>query len=166
MPGSKRLAPAGDDARLGELHHAVGEHLGVDPEVVPVAERGEHGVGDLADAHLQRGAVGDQRGDVAADLAADVVERLRRALGQRHVHRHELGDTVDVEEGIAEGARHVGIDLGEDQLGVSTAARTMSTETPRLTKPSRSGGLTWIRATSMRTRPEVMSCGSPRGRRA
>ena len=38
-------------------------------------------------------------------------------LGQRHVHRHELRDAVDVEEGVPEGARHVGVDLGEDQVG-------------------------------------------------
>jgi hypothetical protein len=35
----------------------------------------------------------------------------------------------------------------------------MSTDTPRLTKPRRSGGLTWISATPTGTRPEVMSCG-------
>ncbi len=42
---------------------------------------------------------------------------------------------------------------------LSTAARTMSTETPRLTKPRASGGLTWISATSTRTRRLRMSSG-------
>ena len=41
----------------------------------------------------------------------------------------------------------------------STAARTMSTDAPRLTKPWASGGLTWIIATSMRTRRERISSG-------
>ncbi len=35
----------------------------------------------------------------------------------------------------------------------STAGFTMSTETPRLQKPCSSGGVTWMRATSMGTRP-------------
>ena len=45
------------------------------------------------------------------------------------------------------------------RLAVSTAALTMSTETPRLQKPWRSGGLTWIIATSTFTRPFKISCG-------
>ncbi len=41
----------------------------------------------------------------------------------------------------------------------STAARTMSTDSPRLTKPWRSGSLTWMSATSTRTRRERMRAG-------
>ena len=57
----QRLPPPGDHAGLREAHHAVGEHLGVDAEVVAVAERREHRVRDRADADLERGAVRDQR---------------------------------------------------------------------------------------------------------
>ena len=105
------------------------------PRSCAVAERGEHGVGDPADADLQRGAVGDQRARPARPIArVDLVERLGRALGQRRVDRHQPGDAVDVEERVAERARHLRVDLGDARASaVSTAARTMSTETPRLT---------------------------------
>ena len=66
--------------RLDEAHDAVGEHLGVDAEVVVVGERAEHRVRDRADAHLQRRAVGDQARHVSADRAVHVVERLGAAL--------------------------------------------------------------------------------------
>ena len=74
-PGCTLLAPVRDDARLDEIDHAVGEHLGVDAEIVLVEQAPQHRVGDRADAHLQRGAVGHERGDVLAD---GVLDRRRR----------------------------------------------------------------------------------------
>ena len=41
-----------DDPGFDQLHHAVGEHLGVDAEVLVVAQQAEHGLGDAADAGL------------------------------------------------------------------------------------------------------------------
>jgi hypothetical protein len=60
-PGVHLLEAVRDDAGLDEVDHAVGEHLGVDAEVVLVHQRREHRVGNGADAHLQNGAVGDER---------------------------------------------------------------------------------------------------------
>jgi hypothetical protein len=50
--------------------------------------------------------------------------------------------------GVAVGARHLGVDLGDDAAGVSTAARAASTDTPREQKPWASGGETCTSATS------------------
>jgi hypothetical protein len=61
------LVPVGDHPVLDQGDQPVREHLGVHPEVELVAEAGEHGVGDGADAHLQRRAVLDEGGDVLAD---------------------------------------------------------------------------------------------------
>ena len=52
--------PIGD-----QVHHPVREHLRVHPELVLAEQPREHRVGDGADAHLQRGAVLDQRRTVA-----------------------------------------------------------------------------------------------------
>ena len=52
---------------------------------------------------------------MAADLPADLVERLGRQLEQRVVHRDEVRDAVHVEEGVAERARHLRVHLGEDE---------------------------------------------------
>ena len=62
----------GDDARLHERDDAVGDHFGVDPEVLPVAEELDGRVGNAADAELQRRAVFDQAGHVLADLPVDL----------------------------------------------------------------------------------------------
>ena len=80
------LAAVRDDAGLDEIDHAVGEHLGVDAEVVLVEQAAQHRVGNRADAHLQRRAVGDERGDVLADGVLDRVDgrggvRVERAIG-------------------------------------------------------------------------------------
>ncbi len=38
LPGWRVFLSVGDDAGLGQLHHAVGEHLGVDAQVLLVLE--------------------------------------------------------------------------------------------------------------------------------
>ena len=57
MPFRAARPGAGDDAPLHEVHHALGQHLGVDAEPVVAGERRQRGVGDGADAELQGGAV-------------------------------------------------------------------------------------------------------------
>ena len=61
------LQPVGDVAGDGEIHDAVGEHFGVDAQIVLVAKAPQRGVGDGADAHLQRRTIFDETGDVGAD---------------------------------------------------------------------------------------------------
>ena len=101
----------------------------------------EDGVRDLADAHLQRGAVGDERGHVAADLGARVVDGPRRELRQRGVDWHQPRDALDVDERIAERPRHSRVDLARARgPPCRRPCCTMSTDTPRLQKPVRSGG--------------------------
>ena len=56
----------GDDARLGQLHHAVGEHLRVDAQVVLLFQEQQDSVGDGADAQLKGIPVPDQLGHVFA----------------------------------------------------------------------------------------------------
>ena len=104
----QRLVLAGDHALSDQPHDAVGEHLGVDAQVVAVGQRGQHRVGDPADAELQRVAVGDQAGHVAGDLACRFVGLVdHRPLEQRLVVRDEVVDLADVEEAVAERAGHV-----------------------------------------------------------
>lgn len=51
-----------------------------------IAERGEDGVRDFADAHLEGGAVGDEEGDVASNGLVDLVEGVDLALRKEVVH--------------------------------------------------------------------------------
>ncbi len=113
----QRLAAPGDDARLHQVHHPVGHHLRVQPEVLVARELGQHRVRNLPDAQLQRGPVGNQPGDVAANLLGDGVLLLVGALQERLVHRHQPVHAAHVEERVPVRARHVRVDLGEQQRG-------------------------------------------------
>ena len=80
-----------------------------------VRERAEDGVRDSADPHLERRAVRDEARDVEADLPADVVRRLGSELEERLVDGDEVRDAVDVDERVAERARHLRVHFGEDE---------------------------------------------------
>ena len=111
------LAGVGDDALVVEVDHALAEHLGVDAEVVLFVQEQQHGVGDAADAELQAGAVVDEAGDVLADGLFDRADPGRLQLDDG---RRALDDDVEVahvDERVAVGARHVGVDQGDDGLG-------------------------------------------------
>ena len=105
----ERLAAAGDHARLDQVDDAVGDHLGVDAQVLLVLEELQHRLRDAADAELDGRAVLDQRGDVLADLARCLASRLgRRALSMSGASAgHQDVEVVDVEEAVAQRARHV-----------------------------------------------------------
>ena len=62
-----------------QIHHAIGEHLGVDAQVLAVHQEGGDGIGNAADAELQGGAIFDQFGDVTADGLFGLGGRGRRA---------------------------------------------------------------------------------------
>ncbi len=64
------LGGAVDDAGLHEVDDRVGEHLGVDPEVVLVHQRERRCGRDGADPELERRAVRHELPDVFADPSA------------------------------------------------------------------------------------------------
>lgn len=72
--------------------HAVGEHLGMDAEILVAAELSEHGVRNRADTHLQAGPVFDQRGAVFADRRLDFVGLREMSFLERRVVLHEQVD--------------------------------------------------------------------------
>jgi hypothetical protein len=117
LAGEQRLLPPGDHALLHEVHHAVGEHLGMHAEVAVVGQRSQHRVGDLPDAELECGSVGDQARDVPRDLRRHLIRRLGGQLGQVVVNGDERVDPVEVNERVAVGARRLGVHLGQDEIG-------------------------------------------------
>ena len=109
------LVDAGDRAAIDEIDDAVGQQLGVDAEVAVVAQRLEHGVGDPADADLQRRPVGDVLDDGGRDRPVAVVRLRGRHLHQRPVRlapAQQLG-RVDLVE--PERPRHPRVDLEEER---------------------------------------------------
>ena len=61
----------------------------MDAQVLPVVEVAQDGVGDLADAELERRAVFDQVGDVATDGQRELEVRALRRLEDRVVAGHQ-----------------------------------------------------------------------------
>ena len=108
------LADAGDDARFDEVDDAVGEQLGVDAEIVVIAQRVEDGVGDGTDADLDRGAIGDALGDVGSDAHVQVAARRRCDLEQRSVDLAPAGDLGDVQLVAPERPRHLRVRFEEE----------------------------------------------------
>ena len=111
------LAAAVDDALLHQLHHAVAEHLAVDAQVVLVAQRLQHGVGDGTDAQLKGGAVGDQRGAVAPYGHLDLRRGVAVQLGQVVGAGYDVVDLRHVDHRVAIGEGHHLVGLDDDALG-------------------------------------------------
>ena len=111
------LGFVGDNAGLDQLHDTVGEHFGVDAQVVLLLQEQQHGVGDGADAQLKRIAVPHQAGDVLANGPLHVADLGGCQLDDGGVGLHQAADLGDVQEAVAQGAGHVLIDLGDDQVG-------------------------------------------------
>ena len=56
----KRLLLSCDSTAFNELHHARGHHLRMDAKILLSLQRRCHGVGDTADAQLQRITIMDE----------------------------------------------------------------------------------------------------------
>ena len=61
---------------------------------------------DRADAHLDGGAIRDELGHVLADAPLDIADRGKDVLVRWLVDVHREVDLVDVDERVAERARH------------------------------------------------------------
>ena len=79
LPTVDRLFLIRDDTGFGQGYHPIGEHLGVNTEIPLVPQRKERCVRDGADAHLERGSIGNEGSNVFADPALDIAEVLIRS---------------------------------------------------------------------------------------
>ena len=107
-----------DRAALDELDHGVGEHLGVDAEVVLALKCHAGRVRDRADTELQARAVRNALGDEPADRLAHLVELHRRQDRQIVVVLHDGVDLRNVDQRAAQAAGLTVVDLEEDPLGL------------------------------------------------
>ena len=101
-------------------------------QIAFVVELRENRVRNSADAHLQRGAVLDQRGHVLTDLHFHRRGRLHRNLQQLFFRLHEIIHLTCVQEAVAEGTRHSGVhqsDHDSRRFRAGFAYRNFDTET-------------------------------------
>ena len=75
--------------------------------------------GDAANAGLQRGSVGNERGHVARHAHVQLSERLRFQLQQRPIALHKGGDVAHVHGRLAVRARHLPVHFGNHGLCVA-----------------------------------------------
>ena len=67
------LAGPGNDSPLDEVDHPIGEHLGMDAQVTPIGQRLQRGIGNGADAQLQRRPILDQLPYIPTDYSLCLV---------------------------------------------------------------------------------------------
>lgn len=124
--GVDGLTGVGDRAGVVQINQAVGKHLGMDAEVLPVVEAGENGVGDSADAHLQGGTVGHQLRDDVSNLRLNRRWLLYGVGTEGAIGVNELCDFAEVDGRGTEGSRHLLIDLrNDDSRGIYGGARSI-----------------------------------------
>ncbi|OPZ59249.1 MAG: hypothetical protein BWY87_01098 [Deltaproteobacteria bacterium ADurb.Bin510] len=117
LAGVDLLLAVGDDAGLDQVDDAVRDDLGMDAQVAFVEQVWKDRAGNAADTGLDRGLVLDQVGDVLADALDHVARGLGFEFDQAGVVLDKGVDLADVQKAVAQGARHVGIDLGHHVLG-------------------------------------------------
>ena len=122
--------------QFDEVHHAVGQQLGVHAEIAVAVQGGEDRVGDGTDPGLEGGAVADPLGDEARDAPVIVGEVRRRDLDQRIVRLTPPDDLGDVDLVASERAGHLPIgfekeagspDERRDVVGVQPEAEVAMT---------------------------------------
>ena len=104
---------------LDEVHHRIGEHLGVHPEVLLVAQCQCDRGGDGADPQLDRRAMLDQLGDVLTDPPLDLAKLTLDVLVGVDADLGRVVDLRDVDERVAQGTWHPVVELGDHQLARS-----------------------------------------------
>ncbi len=160
LPRLSVFLGAGDRAALDQVDDPVAEHLGVDAEVLLVAQALGQRLRHAADAALDRAAVLDQPGDVLPDPPQHIV-RLRhgapRSVGSSYGTSTSMSLTWMKLSPKVRGM--LALTWAMTYLALAAAALTMSTDTPRLHSPLASGGVTLISATSIGIRPLSNSLG-------
>jgi len=114
-------------AALQKFHHGVGEHLGVDAQVVLAFQRCTDSIGDGAYAQLNAGAVINKLCNKAADGFTDVVHLCGLEFGQGTADLNEPVNLAYMDLRAADGAGDLVIYLKENAVGFfhhCTAVRT------------------------------------------
>ena len=88
----------------------------MDAQVVLLLQEEQNSVGDGADAQLEGVAVLDELGHVLADSTLHLGDPGGSQLDDGGVQLHQAADLGHVEEAVPQGAGHVPVHLGDDQV--------------------------------------------------
>ena len=117
LPAVALLSSPRDHPGLDQVDDRVVEHLGMDTEIALAAQGERRRRRDRPDPELDRGAVGDEVGDVLADASLDVTDRADRVLVGRDIALDGQVDLRDVDEAVTQRAGHRGVELDDDRPG-------------------------------------------------
>ncbi len=105
-----------DHAAFNQVYYTVAEHLGVNTEVFMVAQRFQYRIRYSPDSHLQRSPVFYQLRAVVTYLLFNLIGFGYVELMQRLVCFNKRVETAGMEDTVAMGSRHIGIDQGNGFL--------------------------------------------------
>ena len=107
------------NAGLNQIDHPVGNKFGMDAEVFLVQQVLEHRIRNGPDSELHGRAIRDQAGNMGCNpfdhILVDIVTHSH--FCQRAIQRNDIVHAVDVHQGIAQSARHLLVNLGDDDFG-------------------------------------------------
>ncbi len=110
----QRFCAVVDHPTHHEIHHAIGEHLGVDPERTVVTKRRKKCVRHSADSELQGVPVLHKPGNVFSDRQGIFIESLSGKFRKLVIDLDRKVDRGRVYERIAVGSRHLRVHLGDN----------------------------------------------------
>ena len=120
LAGIKFFVSVGDFSRPIEVEITVAHEFGVHAQIfdVRLGDQRADGVGDAADAQLQRGAAGDKGQDMRRDLPIQLRGQRTRHRGNRPVTLHDTVHILNMDPAAldAPGHRHGGVDLDDDRF--------------------------------------------------
>ena len=118
LAGMQCLAPAGDDAAFDEIDKSLCYHIRMDSEIAAMAQKFQCLIGNAAEIDMECRAIVDDFRDIAGNARGDLIRGLMDIFGERCLDHDRVGDAVDVNSGVAMGARHGRVDLDHDRLGM------------------------------------------------
>ena len=121
-----------DNALLYERQHAVGEHLGVDTQVLVVAQLGQYGVGNGTDTHLQRSTILNQGGTVLTNGGLHLVGSREVSLHQRRIVLAPDVDLLHRNHRLTKGTGNILVHYGNHIVGaLHSGQRSINRRTKR-----------------------------------
>lgn len=109
--GHKVFLSAGDDPLLHQLHHGIGNHLGMNAQVVLVLERQRGCIGNAADAQLNAVTVIYQRSHVITDGHFQLIGGADGQIGQWSFGLHDHVHIPNMNLGVAIDPGQIGVHL-------------------------------------------------------
>ena len=111
FPTVKCFFPVVDHTSFNQLHHTIGDHFGVDAQIIFFLQEFANRVRQTADTQLQGRSVFYQICAIFAQRHFHIRDHRTRDLDQWVIARDKILHLTNVHKGFAMDAGHIGVDL-------------------------------------------------------